>query len=184
VNAHAQMDLSRRDDLISWFYVLLDLLHGSLPWKAESNSAEVATMKSKFDVVEAVEDFSPRLVDIWRHIASLKFEEEPNYAMIHEILRGICLENHINEEDPYDWASFLDIYRKTLAGEFGTSLRIDGSTDTLPYYTELGIPPVIMQQIEGQKGGLKSPLVRQMRRNYAMMQASEINEPDQKGCCC
>jgi hypothetical protein len=92
--------------------------------------------------------------------------------------------NNIRDDAPYDWAPFVEQYKRTLASEFGVALRIDGGTEVLPYYSELGVPPVVLQQIAGERGTLKSPLIRQRARNYSVMQLSELNERDDSGCCC
>jgi hypothetical protein len=178
------MDLSRRDDLASWFYVLLDLLLGQLPWKGVSTTVDVAVMKNRFDVKEAVENIAPSLFEIWQHIVSLKFEEEPDYELILRVLDEITTTNTIHEEDPYDWAPFVEQYRRTLAAEFGVALRIDGGTAVLPYYSELGPPPVVLQQIDGKRSISRSPLLRQRQRNYSIMEQSELDEKDDNGCCC
>jgi serine/threonine protein kinase len=182
LNAHALNDLSRRDDLASWFYVLLDLLLGRLPWKGITNNVDVAVMKNKFDVREAVEDVEPRLCDVWAHISTLKFEDDPDYEFINSVLDQICTTNNIREDDPYDWADFVDQYRRTLAGEFGVALRIDGGSDP-PYYAELTMPPVVTKQMEPKKT-MKSPLIKTGTRSYSVMQASELNEEDETLCCC
>jgi hypothetical protein len=140
-------------------------------------------MKNKFDVREAVQDIAPRLLEVWQHIAGLSFESDPDYAFIDSVIDGICAEHGIHEEDPYDWVDLVAQYRGTLAAEFGVALRIDGGADILPYYSELGVPATIRNQI-GAKGGksFRSPLVR--TRNYSLMQASELNETDESKCCC
>lgn len=33
LKAHRRLDLGRRDDLESWFYMLVEFTRGSLPWK-------------------------------------------------------------------------------------------------------------------------------------------------------
>lgn len=185
LNAHVQTDLSRRDDLISWFYFLVDSITGGLPWKGVASNVDVAVMKNKFDVKTAVADYAPELADIWDHISKLQFEDEPAYDMYDTILNDICTKHKIKEEDPYDWKSYIDQYRKTLADEFGVALRIDGGAEVMPYYTELGVPPMIMQQIDGKKTGLSKPLIPRTRgRNYSVMQLSELNEQDDSWCCC
>ena len=184
LNAHSGNDLSRRDDLASWFYFLLDVLLGTLPWKGVSSNTDVAVLKSKYDVAEAVKDLAPSLNDIWKHITSLSFESDPDYEFMLSILDDICARNNFKEEDPYDWAEYMEQYRKQLTNEFGVALRIDAGTDVMPYYTELGVPPTIMQQIDKKKNSLKAPLIRGRGRNYSVMQLSELNEKDDTWCCC
>lgn len=184
LNAHAGNDLSRRDDLASWFYFLLDVLLGTLPWKGVASNVDVAYLKKSYDVREAVKDIAPALNDIWTHITSLQFTDDPNYDLMLGILDNICNENHFQEDDPYDWEDYMDKYRRQLAGEFGVALRIDNGLEVMPYYSELGVPPMIMQQIDGKKSSLRTPLIGRRGRNYSVMQLSELNEKDDKWCCC
>jgi serine/threonine protein kinase len=178
LNAHACADLSRRDDLASWFYVLIDTLTGGLPWKGVTNNIDVAVMKNQFVMREAVCPFSPILYEIWLHISQLKFSMDPDYDYILGKLEEVMRAKSIEEGDEFDWTAGMDEYKQTLASEFGFS----PSTEVQPYYTELGPSPMIMQ---GIRAGMKSPLIRPQGRNYSVMQQSELNEGDQKQeCCC
>jgi serine/threonine protein kinase len=86
---------SRRDDLQSYFLLVVYLLKGSLPWsdvpldnlaKAEQQLFKKirpvftdATSKNK----EKLHEGLPReFVDVFDHIISLKYEERPNYCFI------------------------------------------------------------------------------------------------------
>jgi hypothetical protein len=176
-------DLSRRDDLVSWFYVFLDFALGGLPWKGIADSDQVATMKDRFDVREVVADMSPRLFEVWQYISALKWEDDPDYAMILDVLNEICTAHGINEDDGYDWAEFVADYRDALADELGIPLRIDDGADVLGYSAELGASRVVMHQLaEGRQ--LKSPVVRAGPANYSIVHASEMDESDVAECCC
>ena len=193
LNAHLQNDLSRRDDLISWFYFILDIAApGGLPWKNSPANVDVAVMKKDFNVSQFVKENipgAPQLVQIWDLLVRLKFEEEPPYGEIDELLNEIMAQNNIHDDDPWDWADYVAAYRDKLTADFGgVALRIDGGAEAVPYYTELGVPPQIMQQIESrmtsrqhQQSSLTSPLIR--RQQYSTMQLSELDEKD-AGCCC
>lgn len=187
INAHIQNDLSRRDDMISWFYFMLDIMTPGLPWKNAPATIDVAVMKNEFNVTEFLAKYlsnATELVRIWDIITRLKFEEEPPYGEIEEVLNEIISNNNIKDDDPWDWNDFVNAYREKLTADFGVALRIDGGAEALPYYTELGVPPQIMQQIETKMNAqhsITSPLVR--RRQYSTMQLSELDEKD-SGCCC
>ncbi|KAH0792994.1 CK1 family protein kinase [Histomonas meleagridis] len=188
LNAHAGNDLSRRDDLISWFYFVLDALLGDLPWKGNEDNTDIAMLKSKYDVKAAVEDVAPQLFDIWQHITSLNFEDDPNYQFILQKLNEIMSDNHIIDDDKYDWDEYMSQYRRQLTNEFGVALRIDGGADIQPYYTELGVPPTIMKEMSDKKRMyqplLQANVPKYHGKNYSIMQYSELNEKDDKcGCC-
>jgi serine/threonine protein kinase len=43
LNAHRGIELSRRDDLWSFFYTLLEFLRGKLPWRKEKDRVRAAS---------------------------------------------------------------------------------------------------------------------------------------------
>jgi serine/threonine protein kinase len=47
INAHKGIRLSRRDDLISWIYVTVDMVDGMLPWSGKSDIKVIGKMKNK-----------------------------------------------------------------------------------------------------------------------------------------
>lgn len=187
LNAHAGNDLSRRDDLVSWFYFVLDALLGGLPWKGVAQNMDVAIMKNRFDVNEAVGGIAPQLSEIWNYIISLKFEDDPDYQLIVNKLKEIMEEHNIHDNEPYDWNDYMEQYRRQLTNEFGVALRIDGGAEMQPYYTELGVSPVIMKEVNNKKGKktLNQPLLPNRHgKNYSIMQLSELNEKEESFCNC
>lgn len=106
-NAHMHQDLSRRDDLISWFYLVIDIIAGPLPWKKLENRAEILHMKRRVSMQNLAEPISPHLVEIWEHISSLSYFDEPDYKMIREKLHEACEENNVKDTDEWDWHPFI-----------------------------------------------------------------------------
>ena len=80
INAHNLRDLSRRDDLISWFYIIYEFIIEPLPWRKVENKVQILTKKENFDVASKVSPVAPELFEIWRSINSLKFEDTPCYS--------------------------------------------------------------------------------------------------------
>lgn len=104
IHAHNQEELSRRDDIISWFYMLLDLIHPHfLPWRTAAHKELIADIKRKIDMVELSSEISPHLANIWQMINLLQFADEPNYDGIRSILRRYMEENGIKDTDEWDW---------------------------------------------------------------------------------
>jgi hypothetical protein len=96
-------DLSRRDDLWSFYFVIMDFFNANLLWKNFSNRDEVAEIKSKClrNPIEylwnnptesgfeyKIKDIK-QLKDIFYHIQNLKYESEPNYQLIRMLLLEI-----------------------------------------------------------------------------------------------
>ncbi|CAG2181792.1 unnamed protein product, partial [Oppiella nova] len=48
VNAHKNREMGRHDDLWSLFYVLIEMVNGSLPWRKVKDKDSVGLMKSSF----------------------------------------------------------------------------------------------------------------------------------------
>ena len=105
LNAHLKKDLSRRDDLWSFYFVIMDFFNANLPWKNISNRDEVAQVKSRClrnpikylwnqnNPTEGGFDYKikdvKQLKDIFYHIQNLKYESEPNYQLIRMLLLEI-----------------------------------------------------------------------------------------------
>ena len=183
LNAHMQHDLSRRDDIASWLYFTIDIIKGGLPWKGVANNADVAIMKNNFNIVEAVQDFAPDLANVYNHIKSLQFADEPDYEFIEKILINSMNEHNIKMDDPYDWDPIIQRYYETLRSEFGVQLHHDtGLSDNLQYRSELGLPKQVFYYA-GKNVLNQSLLHNPDRRSYSQMQTSELNERED-GCCC
>jgi serine/threonine protein kinase len=113
-HAHLEQDLSRRDDLISWFYVAFELTVGPLPWRGAPRRAHVLAQKDAFDVRRHVAG-APELFEAWRHIANLAFADTPNYTFVYHQLLKIVQNNGVEMGAPFDWADALRADRAKTA---------------------------------------------------------------------
>lgn len=91
-HAHAGEDLSRRDDLISLFFTLVELAEGKLPWK-RAEDQHVGLMKQEF-LTSKMEVLTPQsgklLHKFAQHVLDLSFEETPDYdALDQALLQGL-----------------------------------------------------------------------------------------------
>ena len=98
MNAHNKKELGRRDDLFSFFFIVLEMLGVKLPWRDSSKKAnreEVA--KNKDLCLNNPDNFiflnqvthREELRKIFDHIIKLNYETKPNYLYIKEILENI-----------------------------------------------------------------------------------------------
>ncbi|KAI3422228.1 hypothetical protein GPALN_012758 [Globodera pallida] len=113
IAAHINSEYSRKDDVESWFYVLIKFYKGSVPWKHEQNVRQMGERKCRrlanqpVDVrsqarVELIGGCPAEFDQILTHIDGLQLEDRPNYEMIVSLLRR-CLANNGFHEHPYDW---------------------------------------------------------------------------------
>ncbi|KAK8886261.1 hypothetical protein M9Y10_041721 [Tritrichomonas musculus] len=107
IHAHLNQELSRRDDLISWFYVITDLLIGDLPWRSLNNKDEIMIMKQNVSFSALLNPIVPEMTEIWQLIKKLKYDEEPDYQRIRILLQEAMLASNIEENSPYDWDELL-----------------------------------------------------------------------------
>ena len=85
-NALNGLDLGRCDDLVSWFYMIVEFIQGRLPWCGGQRNE---VMKSKANVTpeDLCMDMPKPLRDVYCELRRLKYEDEPNYEYISRKLK-------------------------------------------------------------------------------------------------
>lgn len=104
---HAQdnEELSRRDDLISWFYSMIEMAKSKTPWPGNDNKKLAKQLKKSLTKDQLCEGFPPEFKEIYDLIFSLNYEDEPNYERIKEILMKLMTDT-IFEVHQYEWEFF------------------------------------------------------------------------------
>jgi serine/threonine protein kinase len=118
LHAHDRQELSRRDDLISWFYSLVECARGQTPWPGNSNKRKAMRVKRTMSAKRLCAALPAEFREIWETIGRLRYEDAPDYerikAMIKEAARGV------RGDGVYDWERLS----KATLSEL-TTLRID-----------------------------------------------------------
>jgi serine/threonine protein kinase len=95
-----EIPITRRDDLISWFYCLVEMVEGALPWPGKEDREETYRMKMAMSPAKLARNLPPEFLSIWQYVCALKFAEAPDYDWI----RGKIEEALVGKEnDPLDW---------------------------------------------------------------------------------
>ena len=102
MNAHNKMDLARRDDVISWFYSMVEMIKGALPW-SRVVAEDVPNAKASISGEELCSDMPHQFFDIWESIKNLEYETKPDYEFIISKLDEMITEAQIAEPD---WSTF------------------------------------------------------------------------------
>ena len=102
INAMKGKDVSRCDDLISWFYVLSEMLFGKLPWASLTDKEEILNQKINFNFNLLYSEY-PQLLEIWNSLQNLKFKDRPKYDYIENILKNVLREKALKFEESYVW---------------------------------------------------------------------------------
>ena len=120
MNAHEGVELSRRDDMISWFYSCVEFYAGKLPWPASKDKAATYEKKKRTPEDALFRKIPDYFHQIYDHIFGLEFEETPDYQMIKDIL----LTEVNSSQQSLDW--------ETIDPEIITQLSLVPVVDTAP----------------------------------------------------
>ena len=71
--------MGRHDDLWSLFYMLVEFLVGSLPWRKVKDKDEVGKMKEELGGDKLLESLPVELKDFLRHLEGLSYPDLPDY---------------------------------------------------------------------------------------------------------
>lgn len=107
VNAQKKKRYAPRDDLISWFYSLVEMKNGKLPWSNASDSNSIKEQKQKTTIFQLCSDLPLNFYKIFFYISHLKYSKRPNYSLIrklmNEMISDIPVQNRV-----YDWEKISD----------------------------------------------------------------------------
>ena len=153
INAHLAKDLARRDDLWSLLYMLIEFANGILPWRRIKDKDQVGEMKIRCNTPELVADLPKEFLLLWEHLQTLRYEDEPDYAMLTNAFRNCLVSAGGSPETPlFDWdlaASTAAARARSLPRLTDLCLRaVASSLDRVPK-----LPPKM-------SAGLKEQLLR------------------------
>lgn len=159
-NAHMHQDLGRRDDLISWFYMMVDLLTGSLPWKALETRAEILHLKRTVPIDELGETIVPQFGEIWKLISVLNYQDRPEYEKIDQLLAQAMEQNGIHNDDEWEWHPQI--------------LQMDGNDETF-----------LRQQRKSTSSSIED-MKYVKKKSYKLNKEPLIQNQEEEGyeCCC
>ena len=94
MSAHNKEELSKKDDLWSFFFMILDLLNENLPWRNYSFEQEDKIIEIKQKCINDPDKYlfltntknNKEIINIFYYIKNLKFESEPDYEFIYNQL--------------------------------------------------------------------------------------------------
>jgi serine/threonine protein kinase len=88
-NALRGRSLSRRDDLISWFHSLVEMIRGKMPWPDQADQATMIKMRRGRQFLAGLPKQVKRIHEM---IMKMNFEETPDYrhmvALMNEAIRA------------------------------------------------------------------------------------------------
>ena len=109
VNALKGFELSRRDDLESFCYMIIFFILKKLPWqgiKAQTQAKryeKICEIKEEFNIDRYKNIIPLEVMAIFKYVKKLKFDEEPNYDKIRNLFRYFLRNIYYNENDTFSW---------------------------------------------------------------------------------
>jgi len=103
INSHQCKDLSRRDDLWSVLYILIEFARGQLPWRRLKDKDKIGEMKVKFNTPELVKDLPHEFLNFMDHLQSLEYADKPDYNFLASLLQDLYTKAGGTDDMPYDW---------------------------------------------------------------------------------
>ena len=111
LNAHLGICQSRRDDMESIGYVLMEFQIGSLPWdkrnpktKKRLNTWEIGVMKKKTSVENMCKGCYKEFHMYLHYCRGLRFDEKPDYDYLERLFKGLFYRlGYKNYDWRFDW---------------------------------------------------------------------------------
>ncbi|CAD6192294.1 unnamed protein product [Caenorhabditis auriculariae] len=102
IASHEYKEHGRRDDVESWFYMLVDFTNAALPWKVVTEIKDVGEMKKTSRSQPLLSQFFTgcpfsEYKTILDHIDSLTYFSEPNYKLIYSTLQNAMKKLKVTE---------------------------------------------------------------------------------------
>lgn len=103
ITAHENKEMSRKDDLWSVFYMLVEFAQGSLPWRKLKDKEEVGKYKKAYDDKMLLKHIPSEFKQFLAHIKSLGYADRPDYNLLRQCCEDALSKRGIRHSDPFDW---------------------------------------------------------------------------------
>ena len=133
-HVHQGQEASRRDDLWSFFYMLVEFTNRKiLPWRKISNRDQVGNMKEAYDHQLLLKHLPLEFKQFLEHLQSLNYADKPDYTMLRGLFKRAMKRRGIRHVDPFDWEKKIDNLASNAKNTNG-----DGESDIANKVSEFG----------------------------------------------
>ena len=106
INYHKRIEASRRDDIESLGYNLVNFMKGKLPWTDLNDSKLILQKKIDTSLDELCEGLPGEFKEFIDYARKLEFKERPNYSYLNQLLIKVAKNNGIDiDKVEYDWTN-------------------------------------------------------------------------------
>lgn len=107
-NAHLGLELSFRDDMYCWFYSVMELATGPLPWSHERESIPLLKAKNNVRRCESFAMLPDKVQKIYDEITNLGGVSTPKYQKWMDDIESVFEEGAVERPSSFEWEE-LDI---------------------------------------------------------------------------
>lgn len=134
VNSHQSKELSRRDDLWSIFYVLVEFSLGQLPWRRLKDKEQIGEVKEQHTNADLVKDLSPEFLLFMEHLQKLGYADSPDYEYLRSLLMQVFVREGYKMDMAFDW-DLVQNGNDTESKKTSGSLTMNGETPIMTALT-------------------------------------------------
>ncbi|KAJ3360804.1 Tau-tubulin kinase 2 [Kappamyces sp. JEL0680] len=102
ISAHCGKELGRVDDLWSLFYMLVEFLDGTLPWKGKEKE-KIGDLKIRYTRDKLVAHLPPQMLHFLHYLQGLEYSSCPDYNYIWHLMNDMFELSDAGANVPYDW---------------------------------------------------------------------------------
>ena len=160
LNSHMGFELSRRDDLITVGYIMINMLLGSLPWQGKHSSRpsaryrKVGQIKASYSNKKLCEGCPKQFLLYMDYVTTLSFEEGADFTYLKQLVKDAAAERNLDLYDNvFDWSFKLTKARigsdpnkgRSLGSEASAAFNSDSkalrkhSSDDMVHYEKLAM---------------------------------------------
>ena len=118
LNAMKGYEVSRRDDLESAAYLIINLIKGYLPWELVKGKTKYERYKKIYDIKlsytaeELCKDLPKEIKEFLAYSRNLEFEQDPNYKYCYSLFNNALIKNGFNNDLMFSWIKNPEIIDK------------------------------------------------------------------------
>ncbi|KAJ3189338.1 hypothetical protein HDU85_002967 [Gaertneriomyces sp. JEL0708] len=151
--AHQGKELGPVDDLWSLFYLMVEFLRGSLPWKGKEKE-KIGELKQKYTNASLVSDLPSPMHSFYSYLTTLRYESTPDYEYIHSLVHSLLLLSGRPDNAPYDWEAYSGIGNDaTWSDSVATGQAAKTSVAAVASVTGASIDDAAGKIGDGRRGG-------------------------------
>jgi serine/threonine protein kinase len=100
LNVHGGIEPTRRDDLESCIYIILNMLVGKLEWFEQSDINTIIKMKKE---LLNQEDVPPFIKIMLHYIRDMNYDDSPDYQYLINLMNKVFNDHGFTKDNKYEW---------------------------------------------------------------------------------